>query len=250
MLGVAIAAQPGFVPQGQFTGNPGDNFRSSIYLTGRNDDSGTRIMALADSEYGTSTAVSQYSCPNGGVYAYAAFGPGANLDGDGYSSGGSVKTALITARPASYKFDGTHESILVGYIGLLDALNTPALSLGAGSNTLSTVTNAALPTSQWLTYNGVTWSEQAIREGNYTYFCNEHLDVRPDASSDVTTFAGQVAGAQINQARHSPGARHNAAQLDGHRPARRRRDHRAQLIPSHFMGQCGEPALALFLMVR
>jgi hypothetical protein len=188
----------GDIPQGQITGNPADNSQL-IYLTGRDDDSGTRILALADSVYGTSTAVSQYSCPNGGVYAYASFGPGDGFGG-GYSSGGSVKTALITTRPASYKFDGTHESLLMGYIAVTDACNVPALSVGAGSNTLSTVTNAAVPTSQWLSYNGVPWSEKAIAEGNYSYFGYEHLYTRPDAISDVTTFASVLATEQMNQA--------------------------------------------------
>jgi hypothetical protein len=192
----------GYIAQSQITGNSADN-NQLVYLTGRNDDSGTRILCLADSAYGTQTAVNQYSCPNSGVYSYLAFGSGVDGNGDGYSSGGSVKSALIASRPLSYQPPGPpagQEGILVGYIAVTDACNTPALSAPAGQNTLITVTNAAVPTGQWLTYNGVPWSEPAIIQGTYTYFGYEHLYVRPDATADTDTFASTLAVEQMGQA--------------------------------------------------
>jgi|GEM_PF-5409809 hypothetical protein len=194
----------GNIPMSQITGVPTD-VTNMVYVTGRNDDSGTRILALGDSAYGAESAVVQYSNPQGSTYGYAAFGPGVNFDGDGYPSGGNVATALTTTRPASYVFvDGSNphnqQSYLVGYIAVTDALNVPGLSAVAGSNTLATVTSAKVPTSQWLTYNGVTWSEPAITEGAYTYFGYEHCDTALHPTAAVATLKTALATEQMNQA--------------------------------------------------
>jgi hypothetical protein len=194
----------GNIPVSQFTGTSGDA-TNMVYLTGRNDQSGTRNAALTDSFYGPAVPVIQYNYTNApGVYGYKYFGAGDGF-GDGFDSGGSVKAALIAARPANYVFvDASNphndQSYLMGYISVTDALNVSGLSLPAGSNTIATVTSAGVPTGQWLSYNGVQWSEPAIEEGAYTYFTYEHLDYKPTAPAAVVTFAGALKAEQINQA--------------------------------------------------
>jgi hypothetical protein len=185
----------------QFTGTPSDS-TNLVYAVGRNDDSGTRILAFTDSFYGASTPAIQYLCPNGtpATYSFVYAGEGAAFDGDGYSSGGSVKTALTTARPASYKANGTNESYMMAYIAVTDAVNVGGLSAVPGSNTLATVTGPGVPTAQWLNYNGVPWSEPAIAEGAYTYFGYEHLDTAATPSAAVATFASALAAKQAAQA--------------------------------------------------
>jgi hypothetical protein len=173
-----------------------------VYAVGRNDDSGTRILALTDAFYGASTPVIQYLCPNGtpATYNFVFAGEGASFDGDGYGSGGSVKTALTTARPGSYKANGINESYMIAYIGITDAMNVGGLSLPAGSNTIASVTSPAVPTAQWLNYNGVPWSEPAITEGAYTYFGYEHLDTAAAPTPGVSTLAAALAAKQVAQA--------------------------------------------------
>jgi hypothetical protein len=198
--------QSGDVPVSQFTGISRD-VTNLVYLTGRNDQSGTRNAALTDSLYGPGNQVFQYNYTNApGVYGYVYFGGGNDGLGDGFDSGGSVKAALIATRPANYVFadPGTNphnlQSYLMGYISVTDALNVSGLSRPAGSNTIATVTSAGIPTGQWLSYNGVTWSEFAIEEGAYTYFTYEHLDYLPTAPAATVTFATALKNEQINQA--------------------------------------------------
>jgi hypothetical protein len=183
----AILGQ-GHVPVSQFTGNSSDA-SSFLYVTGRNNDSGTRILALTDSFYGAGNTVKQYT-GDGGAFQYQGDG--------GYSSGGSVATVL-EASYTGYKFDGTHPSSLIGYISLTDAVKAGDFTLLPGFNS---VTNShAVANSQFLTYNGVGFSEPAIIQGAYTYFGYEHMYTLNVASTtDAYKFSHALEPQQALQA--------------------------------------------------
>ncbi len=147
-----------------FTGNPLDT--NGVYCVGRNKGSGTRVNTLADTQYGITTDVNQFSI-GGGV----AFGSSQTTTlilgsegNNGYESGGNVINALkidgssaqVDPFPGSYGgTPGQVGWIAIGYAGLGDA--------------------GGLPTSHWLTLNGVAESDGAVEQGTYSFWGHEHL---------------------------------------------------------------------------
>jgi hypothetical protein len=127
-------AQRGFVPLSFFTGNAADTSR--VFLTGRNDGSGTRTSYLSETGVGAATPIKQYvgydrsqaaNLPsiflvpaNGGFDAQGVARPeyrstvwGNTLDGNGgHVSSGDVRTDLpkTTASTAVYEFVDLDES--------------------------------------------------------------------------------------------------------------------------------------------
>lgn len=127
-------AQAGFVPMSFFTGNASDTTR--VFLTGRNDGSGTRTSYLSETGVGAATPIKQYvgydrsvsgSLPsiflipaNGGFDAQGTARPeykstvwGNNLDGNGgHVSGGDVRTDIpkATTNTIVYAFDIDEET--------------------------------------------------------------------------------------------------------------------------------------------
>jgi len=196
--------QNGQVVMSQITGNTNDS-TNIVYLTGRNDDSGTRIVTETDAGYPVGNALIQYTITTATNYNYA--GPAADGLGDGYASGGSVSTALRASRtPGSAVivkdshgvFTTNANNYFVGYIAVTDAAGNGSTTGGEGSNTLATVTtgSSTVPLAQWMNYNGLPWSELSIREGAYTMFGFEHCDFRNDASTTVQNFAADLISKQ------------------------------------------------------
>jgi len=141
-----------------FTGVSTDT--NYVYLVGRNKGSGTRANALADSGFGISTAVNQFSV-GGGVST-----PATNLLvlaselNNGFESGGSVATALSVDGSCAQvdPFYGYPGWLAVGY-----------LSTGDAQKGGLTVTN------NWLSENGVAESNGTVMDGQYSFWGNEHL---------------------------------------------------------------------------
>ena len=125
-----------------------------VYVTGRDNSSGTRITVLAESGFGINTSVQQYKLVSG---VWTAFDPNS-----GYSSGGSVRADLNTAAadPA------------IGYLGLSDAYGSSPLANGAAA----------------VNYNGVAYSRDAVINGAYTLWTYENLFSLPSPSANAATF--------------------------------------------------------------
>lgn len=170
-----------------FTGN--SSHTTDVYLTGRNDGSGTRVTVLSETGHGYSQLVQQYKATTTGsgnstVLTTLQLWPTAdstnvsniyNTDtagNGGYSSGGTVATALsgtsssVQVKGATGSNIGSTKPVfLVGYLGTND------------SNTA--VTNGAVA----LSYNGVSLSVNSggitnpgvIQYGAYTLWANEQL---------------------------------------------------------------------------
>jgi hypothetical protein len=127
-------AKLGYAPMSFFTGNSSD--ASRIYLTGRNDGSGTRTSYLSETGVGASTPITQYlahdrsnsttnpiivKVPAGGGFnfqdvakpTYASTVWGSDIDGNGGQvSGGDLRTDLskTTASTAVWEFVDLDES--------------------------------------------------------------------------------------------------------------------------------------------
>ncbi len=176
-----------------------DDFGTPLKLVGRNFGSGTRVNQLIESLYGVGKQVSQFAANP----TYAANGvlnkPGivttlteaqfVNIGNDGYDSGGGVGNVLGST--------GSFTGIPVGPIGLVDATSIPGITL-AGSAITGNATSgfengfSAAPGGQFLSLNGVFYSDQAIINGAYDYYGHEHMYTSSGSQANAVTFAGKL----------------------------------------------------------
>jgi hypothetical protein len=196
----------GNVPLTLFTGNSADQ-TNSVYLIGRNLDSGTRLSMLAEVGYGVRTTLSSYAVASGytggavsnttatltGVSTNALISypteiingiSSANAGNSGYNSGGtlcglftnaySFGTNLLVNGSASAR---TGTNFLVGYAGVSDASGN--------------VTNGLV----YLPYNGQSYSTNSIAQGLYTFWAYEHVYISANASAADSTLANALATA-------------------------------------------------------
>ena len=180
----AILKGQGYVPLSLFTGNSTDT-ATSVYATGRDPDSGTRITTFAESAVGVNSVVQQWK-PTiaAGVVTSIALYPASVINGvtvplgeGGESSGGTVATNLSATGPAATaasSADGVG-GFLVSYVGISDA--TTAISGGAIR----------------LKYNGIPYSQDNIKNGYYTFWGYENLFYRStQAADDITNSTHKV----------------------------------------------------------
>jgi len=151
-------------PAAFFTGNAAHT-NNMVYPIGRNKGSGTRVNELADSGYGITKPVQQFSI-NGIPFTGVGNANSLNVaDNNGYESGGDVSKALRVDGTQNSTVDGNTGYITVGFLGIGDA----TASADVPNNLL------AMTTSSWLKLNGVPESDGAIEEGQYSAWGNEHL---------------------------------------------------------------------------
>ncbi len=136
-----------------FTGNSADS-GITVWATGRDNGSGTRITTLADIGYGVNTSVSQVQAVVSGntLTGVTDFAQGANY---GYTSGGTLAGVLNKqSDPVNFA-----DNILLSYLGLSDA---------------TTALGGAYPAKE-LTYNGVAYSPENVYNGKYSLWGYLHL---------------------------------------------------------------------------
>ncbi len=152
-----------------FTGNSSD-FGTPVVGVGRNKGSGTRVNTLLESLYGVSKSVIQYAVSptyTAGVLVKASASTPINdaaivsIGNDGFDSGGGVANTLNMTLGG-----GALTTIPIGYLGLSDASTVAALAAGG--------TNAPAG-GQYLTLNGVPYSDAAIENGSYDFWGHEHV---------------------------------------------------------------------------
>ena len=182
----------GSIPLAFFTGLNADETKS-ILAVGRDNDSGTRLTAFAETGVGASTVVNQSYPLNSssqvvgnsisgvqsvGPITSTEIVPVSTVNGStiaagngGYSSGGNLAFALGAT-------DSIANTYFVTYLGTSDALTAENL------NSKAPVAVAA----RELTFNGIPFSNTAIEEGQYTFWGYEHLDNLTSASTTVKSF--------------------------------------------------------------
>ena len=144
----------GSVPLSRFTGLTNDATKT-VYLVGRNVDSGTRCAALLTAGLPNSATIKQYAISSGGVvslYADETVNGLLCTNGmSGYSSGGTVATTL------SYLTNAAGNDFAVGYLGKGDhssakdvlmtfqGMESTQDNIKAGKYPMWTVFNAYLP---------------------------------------------------------------------------------------------------------
>lgn len=159
----------------QFTGLAADA-NKLVYATGRDPDSGTRLTAFAESGIGVDSTVTQYKpVVSGGVITSLAPYPAQTINGINFTVGNGGEAS-----------GGT----LVGYFGNVSGPGTGLIVSHVGAGDLPTAVNAG---AVQLTYNGVAYSVDAVKEGRYTFWCYQNLMYQPTLAGAKKTLADNLA---------------------------------------------------------
>jgi hypothetical protein len=181
----------GSLPAALWTGNVADQ-TTFIYATGRDPDSGTRIITLAETGYGSLIGVNHYKPVYSGstVASHDLFPEvllntttGAALPA-GWAVGNGGQGGTAVADSLRY----TTSAITGFYVAGLGILDANRALTGAGSSTPVGTGNA-----KELTWNGVPYSFTNVVEGAYTFWGYQYLDVR--SSLGATTVQKKTANA-------------------------------------------------------
>jgi hypothetical protein len=173
----------GQLPLSYFDGVASDS-GTPVYLTGRTNDSGTRITAeltdgLPTASFDPSQPIIQWAV--GGVVSSVGTGVWENVGNNGYSSGGNVAKALSV----------TGAGDAIGYVAWSDSASLshgalPITFTGANPTTVSPIT-----TSSW-TAGTTAWNIAGLENGQYTFWSYEHLyeSTKVAGTSVITTKFG------------------------------------------------------------
>jgi hypothetical protein len=144
----------GFCPLAVFSGNAADT-TSYVYVSGRDNQSGTRVNTFGDSGFGIFTTPVQIEMNSSGIMQLVNGSYGGDF---GFSSGGTLAGTLgANTTAATDSLNGGAGYSVIGYLGYNDA--NKAIGLGAVE----------------LTYDGVPFSTAAVKEGTYTFWGNEYV---------------------------------------------------------------------------
>ena len=175
----AIYTTIGAAPLALFTGLNADQ-GTTVYGCGRDPDSGTRAVAYAESGIGaTNTSVQQYqTLPTtaGGAISSMFLATASTINGysfatgvGGESSGGTLANKMRNTGPTGATPGADYGAgFLVAYMGINDVVT---LLTGASAG-------------KTLKWNGVDYSELAVREGQYTFWSYQRLLHRPSLSTE------------------------------------------------------------------
>lgn len=169
----------GQLPLSMYTGDPAD-IAKFVLNTGRNSSSGTRATILSETQYGPFTDVVQWG---GASNTSGSEGTGTvdfvdNVGNGGYSSNSFVR-ALLSRTSTNVTVNGTpgQDVLFVSYLTLSDAVaisdvNGPGTGVGAKA----------------LTYNGVPYSEDNVKNGSYTLWGYQQFYINTTPTADETAF--------------------------------------------------------------
>ena len=188
----------GQLPLSMYTGNPADT--KLVLNTGRSDGSGTRATILSETQYGPFRAVVQWGGPGTTANITGSEGTGAVsflqlLNNGGYSSNSFVRQNL--ARTSTNVTVGT-DAAGVGGIAGNDVVIVSYLTLSDAA-AITTVTGGAGVGAKALTYNGVAYSEDKVKNGQYTLWGYQQFygaaDITTEETSFFNTFTAEIPNA-------------------------------------------------------
>ena len=167
-----------------FTGSASD-LGTSVFAIGRDFDSGTRLTAFAETGVGTSLPVFQYKPHFTGSTvdshaawpSYTLLGLSSIAGNGGEASGGTLADDMRYTTSALGGF----------YVTYLSTGDAARALTGTGAS------GAGTGNAKELTYNGVTYSADAVRNGQYTFWAYEHLAFNTSASATIQTVAENLA---------------------------------------------------------
>ena len=163
----------GFCVRSVFTGVAGQT--DFVYVSGRDSGSGTRLNTFDENGFGAFTPPNQIKITSSGAMVDND-PPNGAYEGDfGYSSGGLLAATMggnTTAQP-DLANGGTGFSV-IGY--------------ASPSDTATAIANGATE----LSYDGVTFSPAAVKEGMYTFWGNEYVYAANSAGAEALTVYNRL----------------------------------------------------------
>ena len=181
---IATIYAGGTIPVRAFTGVPTDT--SPVYASGRNDGSGSRALVLAETRYGVFSGVQQFiGVTNQSTGAMTSLSFVAN---GGFTSNSGIRD-LVYGTGASVSLDGAPAApaIVLSYLTISDwiAATVTGKSFDPdGTGPLPAAFQRAKP----LTYNGVAYSEEAVKQGAYTLWGYQWLYQAPVITATELQF--------------------------------------------------------------
>ena len=185
----------GHIPLSHITGQASDS-TNTVYVTGRDIDSGTRSLVFIETGFGLLSSASQYMVDTINSNALAFTAAGTNIfnglaftaGNGGYFSGGDLSAAV--AATATQLPAGTY---LVGYASASDTITKGAKALSyngvdpwvpvsTSTNTNTGVVTTNLPVGFQNVNNG-------IANGSYSLWSIEHLYINPVNAPKGTSVA-------------------------------------------------------------
>jgi hypothetical protein len=164
-----IMAPNGRLALAYFVGGSSPDYSTQIYLTGRNSFSGTRTTTFAETGYGVFTSCKQYRNGTTTLNSLGRLDRVADIANvvlfplnDGWDSGKWVRADLQNAA-------NTTDS-LIGYLSSNDARTLKG--------------TVAASAASYLKYDGYAYTKASVIDGQYTFWCNEHVMVNSPAGSD------------------------------------------------------------------
>lgn len=172
------------VPLRLFTGNPADN--ALVYASGRNDGSGSRALVLAETRYGVFSTLQQFTGVTNqstGVMESLTF-----VSNSGYSSNSGIRD-LVYGLSNSVSVDGgaPEPALVLSYLTISDWIAATVTGKnfdpdGAGPLPIQN------QKAKGLTYNGVAYSEEAVKQGAYTLWGYQWLYQAPTITTNELAF--------------------------------------------------------------
>lgn len=167
------------------TGNASDT-NKYVYVSGRDNNSGTRVNTFCDTGYGVTKTARQLIITG----SNGSPSTGSSLSTSGQSSGGTLATTMTYSGSATAAdgINGGTGWYAIAYLGLYDA------DVALAANTGDCIA---------LTLNGVAESATAIQQGQYSFWGQEHIyqngtfTIGTPATTvyNLLTTGGKIAGA-------------------------------------------------------
>ena len=161
---------------GLFTGNNADT--KYVYLTGRDNNSGTRVNVFGDTGWGINKLPNQVNLSGGALVNFGTALAPNYYTVQGQSSGGTLANSLVDTTSSADSIHGGTGFIAVSYLGLAD--NATAVGL--------------TPPAVDLSFNGVSYSVANVQNGTYALWGYEFTEVNPndDGSGNASDVIAQA----------------------------------------------------------
>lgn len=164
-----------------FSGNAGDT-NSRVYVSGRDNSSGTRVNTFGDCGFGILTPPSQVEMDTNGNLQVSP-GDSDYEDDWGFPTTGSLVASLAASTtsisdPTGFNQHGTKGYSVIAYLGI------------SGAKSATNGTSCAI-----LSYNGVPFAPTNVIEGTYPFWGNEYIF---EANSGVSSQANAIYAALTN----------------------------------------------------
>lgn len=193
----------GAVPLALFTGSSTDQHKI-VYSTGRNTDAGQRYVALTEIGLGVNTVVKQYKPTiSGTAVGVGNFVVGGTVDsqalypietfsgvnsqflGNSGATTGAVLAPFLTATLSANAYKLKDPDATAGYY--ISYLTT-------GDADTIAIPNGAVE----LKWNGIPFSQDAVAQGQYTFWTYEHVLTRESLTGTARDFATALSNQILN----------------------------------------------------